>query len=518
MTQNRRIILNVVATYGRSLFGLACGLFTTRWVLEALGHINYGLYGLVGGLTVFIVFFNGLMTGATSRFYAFSVGAARIAANSDEGLSECRAWFNTALMVHTCLPLLLVCIGYPIGYKVVTEYLTIPAERMESCIWVLRYVTISCFVSMVNVPFQAMYTAKQYIAELTIYSFVQTFCTFFFAWYMVAHTGEWLVRYALYMSLLQVVPQLIICVRALKVFPECKIDFKYWGDFGRVRKMWSYAGWQAFAGIGGICRGQGMAILSNKYFGPQINASMSIANHVSVQSQTLTAAMIGAFQPAITQACGAKEYELMRIMAFRACKFGTLLTLVFALPLAIEVKSVLALWLNNPPPYTVELCLCMIGVLLIDKSSIGQMVAVNAKGKVAIYQSFLGTALILTLPTAWALICMKIGVCSIGYAFLLCTALSAWGRVYFARTLVGMSARHWMLKIFLPIVISMLVSTLVGLVPRLSLPPSVARIIVTTVCVETTLLPLAWFVVLSENERKYLRNKILTIQRRVCGK
>lgn len=518
MTQNRRIVLNVLATYGRSLFGLACGLFTTRWVLAALGHTDYGLYGLVGGLTVFIVFFNGLMTGATSRFYAFSVGAARIAANPDEGLSECRAWFNTALMVHTCLPLLLVCIGYPIGYKVVTEYLTIPAERMESCIWVLRYVTISCFVSMVNVPFQAMYTAKQYIAELTIYSFAQTFFRFFFAWYMVSHTGEWLTRYALYMSLLQVVPQLIICVRALKVFPECKIDFKYWGDFGRVHKMWSYAGWQAFAGIGGICRGQGMAILANKYFGPQINASMSIANNVSMQTMTLTAAVVGAFQPAVTQACGAKEYDLMRSMAFRACKFGTLLALVFALPLAIEVKSVLALWLENPPPFTEELCLCMIGVLLIDKSSVGHMVAVNANGNVAIYQSFLGTALILTLPTAWVLIYMKMGVCSIGYAFLFCTALSDWGRVYFARKLVGMSARYWMLKIFLPLVISMLVSTLVGLVPRLSLPPSVARIIVTTVCVETTLLPLAWFVVLSAHERQYLTDKVFAILRKMCGK
>lgn len=52
MTETRRIALNIAATYGRSLFALVCGLFTSRWVLMALGQSDYGLYGVVGGLTV----------------------------------------------------------------------------------------------------------------------------------------------------------------------------------------------------------------------------------------------------------------------------------------------------------------------------------------------------------------------------------------------------------------------------------------------------------------------------------
>ena len=109
MNQNRRIAINVLATYGRNLFGLVCGLFSSRWILNALGQEDFGLYGLVGGLAVFITFFNGLMAGATSRFYAFAVGAAQTTAN--DGLEECRVWFNTALMIHTLLPALLICIG-----------------------------------------------------------------------------------------------------------------------------------------------------------------------------------------------------------------------------------------------------------------------------------------------------------------------------------------------------------------------------------------------------------------------
>ena len=54
MTQNRRIVLNIVATYGRSLYALVIGLFCGRWALMALGEVDYGLMGVVGGLTAFI--------------------------------------------------------------------------------------------------------------------------------------------------------------------------------------------------------------------------------------------------------------------------------------------------------------------------------------------------------------------------------------------------------------------------------------------------------------------------------
>ncbi len=58
MFPNRRIFLNIVATYGRSLFALVCGLFSARWVLEALGLEDFDLYGVVDGLVVFISVIN----------------------------------------------------------------------------------------------------------------------------------------------------------------------------------------------------------------------------------------------------------------------------------------------------------------------------------------------------------------------------------------------------------------------------------------------------------------------------
>ena len=41
MSPNRRILLNIVATYGRSLFALVIGHFCGSWTLQALGEVDY---------------------------------------------------------------------------------------------------------------------------------------------------------------------------------------------------------------------------------------------------------------------------------------------------------------------------------------------------------------------------------------------------------------------------------------------------------------------------------------------
>ena len=174
MTENKRIALNVVATYGRSLYALAIGLLCGRWTLMALGTTDYGLVGLVGGLTGFVTFFNGLLSFAVGRFYAVSVGKAKKAGNELAGLEDSRKWFCTAFSLHITVPTVLLCVGYPFGVWAVRHFLTIPPDRVEACVWVWRFTCASCFVGMFNVPCSAMYTAKQLIAELTIYSFAQT--------------------------------------------------------------------------------------------------------------------------------------------------------------------------------------------------------------------------------------------------------------------------------------------------------------------------------------------------------
>lgn len=508
MTENRRIILNVIATYGRSLYSLVCGLFTARWVLMALGQVDYGLYGVIGGLTVFISLLNGVLSSAVSRFFSVYIGKAKVSASRHHGLEECRRWFSLAALVHTVVPCMLIAIGYPVGMYVVEHFINIPLERLEPCRWIFRIVCITCFVSMISIPYRAMYVAKQYIAELTVYSVATTTVNVVALYYMVSHPSDWLVRYAVWMCLITSIPELIILVRALIVFPECRLRYIYCIDAARMKQILAYAGWQLFGAFGTIFRLQGMQILVNKYFGPTINASVSVANGVSSQSATLASSMMGAFQPAIGNAFGEGKLDKMRSLAYRVCKFGLIASLIFVMPLALESSYVLTLWLETPPPYAAELCVFILLSILCDKASIGHMLAVNAAGKVALYQIFVGGIYMLTLPLAWLFIILGFGVLSIGWGIVAALALCSIARVLFARNLVGMSCGYWFLRIVCPICLAAIFSGGVGLFIKAFMSPSLLRLVTVVLGCEVAMLPFLWRCNLDNEERLYILTRV----------
>ena len=508
MTENRRIFWNIVATYGRSLYGLVLGLFCGRWSLMALGEVDYGLNGLVGGLTVFIAFFNNILASANARFYAFSIGEASVAQDKSAALEECRCWFNTALSVHTVVPFVVIALGYPIGVYAIEKFLTIPADRIDACIWVFRFVSLSCFVGMVNVPFTAMYGAKQYIAELTIYSFVTSTLNVIVLYYMVSHPAVWLVKYAAWTCALSVVPQIIICIRACAIFPECRVNVAYMWDWSRLKRVGAFSFWQILGTMCGLLRVQGMTIVVNKFFGAAMNAAQTVGNTVQAQCNTLASAMQGAFVPVITQACGAGNYKKMNEFVIRVCKFNVLLSAIFMIPLALELPEVMRIWLKNPPEFAVGLCYCAMAHHIVQTCTVGHMVAVNASGRIAAYHIVLSIINVFTVPFAvvagliWRNVYIVMGV------VVIMEAVNSIGRIIFARYVVGTSIRAWINGVFWPLFFSMSICAAIGVLPRFAMQSSFSRVCVTVLACETVLLPLVWKILLSQSEREYVVEKM----------
>ena len=505
MTQNRRIVLNALATYARTLYQVAVGIFSGRWVLMSLGQVDYGLMGVVGGLTVFIVYLNNIIVSAVVRYYGLSIGEEQ--KNPELGLEHARMWFTTAVMVQTIIPLILFLIGYPIGEWAVRHYLTIPPERVVACVWVWRFTCGLCFLGQISIPMNAMYGAKQYIAELTIYSFVSTTLNLGFVCYMVTHPGDWLVRYSLWGCLLGLVPMLIINIRAFYLFPECRFLRRYAFCWHNFKGLLSFAFWNAWGSLGGVLRRQGMAILTNRYFGPVVNAAMAVGTGLSGNTLSLSSSVTGAFAPVIVSAWGSGDYDRARTIALRSCKLGALLILIFALPLSIEVQNVLVLWLKNPPQYAALFCVFVMAESVLNTMSTPHVILVNANGKIAAYQAVLGTSLVLTLPVAWVLIKFGFGVWAICLGSISMMTFCSFGRVWFARRLVGMNMLYWMRRVFVPLLVVSVLSLLIGAIPKCLLPSSLWRVVVTTIVIELFLLPFSWFFILTTDERLFLKGK-----------
>jgi len=508
MSPNRRIFLNIVATYGRSLYALVIGLLCGRWALMALGEVDFGLMGVVGALAVFISFLNGLLASAVGRFYAYTIGSSSRIGGAEIGLDECRKWFSLAVTLHTVLPVALMAIGYPLGVWAVKNYLVIPPDRIDACIWVFRFVCVSCFIAMVTIPYSAMYTAKQYIAEITIYSFITATLNVAFLYYMVSHSGVWLIKYAFWTCLLSVCPSVIIAYRAVLLFQECKFVRQYWWSVSRFKELLSYSAWTIVGGLGMIFRNQGIAILVNKFYGPNVNASMAIANSVNAQTTTLTGAIQGAMTPVITGAIGSGDLEKAKALAFRFCKLAMIFSLVFIVPLSLELPEVMRLWLKNPPVYVVGLCWIMLLMTFVDAQTHGHGIAVMAYGRIKWYQIVLGGFNLLALPMAYVFCKIGYSVYWVALAMLIAWSLLSYGRLYFAKKFLGMGVGCWLIQIMLPIIFSAAIATLVALLPRCYMGASFWRVVLTSATSTSVLLPLCWFFVLTHEEREYVVARI----------
>ena len=505
MTPNRRIILNIAASYGRSLIGVLCGIFSTRWVLMALGHDSFGLYGVVGSLVLFVSFFNIQFSSALSRFYAFSIGKANAAFDKNAALDECRDWFTTGVLIHTFLPILLIAIGYPFGrMAIVSGWLTIPKDRIETCVWLWRFAMLSCFIGMVNVPFQAMFTAKQYIVELTVYSLLQVVARTGFVYYMTTVEKDWLMDYGLAMCIIGIVPQLLICARALLVFPECRIHLTAIKCVSKVKMIASYAWWQAFGGLGYLAQHQGEAVIVNKYFGPGVNAAYSVAATMSGEAAALTGALQNAFLPAVTTAYGEGDEHRMTKLAYSASKFGTFLTMIFAIPMAVEIQQILQIWLKNPPLHADSFCLCLLMAVVVEKLSLGQGQAMQAIGKVGWFQVFRGIARMTAIPFSILLLMVFKHPYMVGCALILTTALACLSDVFVSEYYTSLSAYFWLRCIVLPLCGTATLGILSGLSVKVFMPESFLRLVVVTFTSLLILCVSAWIILLDYEDKQFL--------------
>ena len=507
MTENRRILLNVFVSYGRSLLGLALGLFTSRWVLMALGAEDLGLYGLVAGIVTFIGFFNGLLSGACERFYAYSIGMAKREGFESEGLEECRRWFSTAVFVHTVVPVAVMIVGYPIGEWAIRHWLVIPVTRIEDCVWIFRFVCFASMTGMMIAPLSAMYTAKQKIAEITAYSIFGTVCNFVFVYYMVSHPGRvWLLPYAGFTCALGLVTNLAIAMRALFSFPECRFNYKSISCISRIKQLVGFSCWTFLGAFGYMIDIQGRTFLINKGFGPVMNASGGIAGSVSGHCATLSGAVSKAFQPAIISREGAGDRRRMLSLSYRGAKISMLLCMMFVLPLMAEKRAVLELWLKAPPPLVAEACFWTLLIVLVGQMAFGLDATLAAVNKIKYVNIASFASHVLAVAVGWiGVVWFNMDfmfVFKVELARIFCYNLVA---CFISTHYTGYSYRRWLSDMLFKPAVVFALCIAVGLIAKSAFASlGVARLPFVFAAVETAFFSLALGFVMTREERSFI--------------
>ncbi len=474
-------------------------LFSTRWVLQALGKEDFGLFSVVGGLIVFILFIGNTMAGGVQRFYAYTIG-------QEDSESVCK-WFNTALSLHGFFVLILIAVGIPVGNYLLNHVMQIPESRLQTSHWIFNFSILGAVSTLISAPTIAMFTAKQKIYELSLCDFLQTILMFSLAIALLKVSGDLLLIYSLGMILIKILVDVIKNIRAYFIFSECCIKINYWFHLGRIKKLTSFVGWNLFGTLGGVARNQGLAFLINLFSGPRINAGYGVANQVAAQTGTISVAMYSAISPEITRSEGAGERERMISLSLRLSKFIVFSTFFWLFPLYFEIESVLSLWLGDVPEHTGSFCRIILLVYTIDKLTIGCTSAVHAHGNIKGFQITGGLLLILTFPLVW--LGYSIGLTPVqALSFMLVTGIAhSYSRVIWLNRLTNMPMARWVRGVLLPSIYVMLPAILMVFLVDYFTKPSTCRFIFIVFFIPSLILLTSWFLGMDDSERTFIKSK-----------
>lgn len=440
MRDNKRIAINTVISYIRLLAIMALSLFSTRYILLALGESDFGLYNLIAGVVFLFSFIANTMATTTQRFISFAMG-------KEKDTDKIRDIFYNSLALHLLIAISVAIIVQIGGSLVIRYLLDIPAEKISDAYFVLITVTLGIVGTVITVPFEAVLMAHENILFVSLCQFFNSLIKFCIAIAVMFIDGDRLRFYAILIAAIpyiQLFSEWIYCNRH---YLETKFTLKKITDFSVIKHIGAFAGWVMIGTTCSTIRNQGSSILLNMFFGVVINAANGIAAQVNGVLMQFSSSITTAIRPQLIKSAGEGDKERMLSLTYVACKYPFILTGVLAVPLIVAMPVVLDIWLKDVPEYTVIFCRLLLLSALLNQSTIGMTVALEAYGKVKLVHFFIGLSFLLVIPTAYILLKNGFPPQSVILCIVINEAVAACLRLLFARLQLGISVSRFIKEV-----------------------------------------------------------------------
>lgn len=395
---DRRIAKNTALLYLRMIIVILVNLYASRVILECLGVDDYGLYNVVGGIVSMFVFLNTAMVASSQRFIAFEQGR--------NDAARARSVYSTSVLIHIIIAFVVVLLSETAGLWFLNHRMNIIPERLNAANWVYQS-AIVCFVfKILIVPETSSVVAHERMGVYALASIVFSLVQLGAALFLYMTDSDKLITYSVLIIAAEVVNFAIYKFYCRGKFPECR--FRSPSDRALFKDMLSFAGWSFVGNFGIAMRGPGVNIILNMFCGTAVNAARGIAYQVSSVVSNFVNNFQTALTPQITKRYAAEETESMVKLVFTGSRISFFLLAVIVVPLFIRSPYVLALWLKEVPGMTVEFLRLVLVVSLVN-SMVGPITtALQATGKIKLFQIVIAVLMVLDLPIAYIL--LKAGV------------------------------------------------------------------------------------------------------------
>lgn len=500
---NERIAKNTIFLYFRMILLMAVSLYTSRVVLSTLGIEDYGIYNVVGGFIGMLAFLNGAMSGSTQRFITVELGR-----GDEESLKKV---FSTCLIIHGMIAVLVFVIAETLGLWFVMEKMVIPEGRMTAAMVVYQCSIITSIIQIMSYPYNADIVAHEKMSAFAYISIYEVFANLGIVFLIRIGNFDRLALYAVALLLVKVSVIMVYRIYCKRNFIEASMKKVF--DKTLIKQIFAFTGWNLWGGMAGTLMGQGVNVLLNLFFGPAINAARGLAVQVQSAVHMFATNFQTAMNPQIMKTYASGEINAMHLLVFRSAKFTFMLLLCIMLPLAVEIDTVLEIWLKEVPAYTNIFVCLMFVICMIDSVSNPFMTAAAATGKVRIYQSVVGGILISIVPLAYIVLKLGGNPYSVFFVHIAVGLIAYTARLLIVNKLIKLSIREYFAHVIIPCVLVLLPSALFAVFIKQFMPDGILFTFINVAIIVVVTAIISFLLGLSKHERSFILNKVRMIRR-----
>lgn len=501
----RAVVRNTLTIYGRMLVSVGLGLLATRYLFERLGESDFGVLAALGASTTLLTVLSSAIVTSSQRHFAVAIGRGDATA--------LRSYFSNAVVGFAAVGAVLVLCGVCAAPWVVRIF-TLPVERVTAAISALRWSMLLVGALVASAPFYSLMIAHQRIGALAAIDLMQAALRLAAAAAIGCVPGDRLVFAAAGITSASI-------IAAVVAIAFCGFELGYFAPVLRcvnLREMLElvrFAGWTSLSQITWAIQLQAAALAIAMWHGPRLASTNAIAQQIAAYLSSLAYSIAYVARPAITTSDAAGKSAESNDLMFVTTKATWFLSAAFAVPVVLESRQLLAMWIGDIPPQ----CLLFVAFLLCGRTLYNATYNFDsgliARGEIRAYMS----AVAATYGAAIVVACCLFQLGAPAVALLI--ALTVAGGLHtcllqpmsLARRL-GISWRTWCRKSLVPGMAVLVASLVAGGAVRLLVADGALRIALICCATWSSAATVMWHVGTTRKERASMSAFVRTRLRR----
>lgn len=484
---------------------MVVSLYTSRIVLDTLGVVDYGIYNVVGSVITLFTFVSSAMGNATSRYITYTLGT-----GNKENL---KSVFNTALIIHIILAVIIMILGETIGLWFLNTHMTIPLERLEAANWLYQFTIISTMAAIVNVPFMSEIISHERMSAFAYLSILDVLLKLLIVYVLTLTSFDKLIFYASMMLCIYLIDIAVYWVYCKCNFPETKLCLTW--NKGLFKDMTAFAGWSLIGNMMWIGYTQGLNILLNIFCGPAVNAARGIAIQVQGAVKGFVTNFQMAVNPQIIKAYAQDDLNRVKELIFSSSKFSFFLLLCLSLPIIVEADHILGIWLIDVPNHAVNFVILTLVMLLNTPLENPIGTSNNATGDIRNYQIVVGSIAMFIIILGYQFLKLGFAPEWVFVEQFIIVSLLLIVKVYMVHRKIQLRMMEYMKKVFFPVWGAAIISAIPSIVIRLFVSSSFVSLLLNVPITIVSVLMCAYTIGLNAPERIIVKNVVQKASNRI---